>query len=189
MVTEARLNWNTPSGGAGVTVLHTTDVSTEAAAQAVTTSLRAFAVSVRDLLPAAVTLVPEAEVRVLNTLNGSLSAVFATTPGAPVTGNASGIYASASGIRLDLQTSVIASGRRLRGRIYFVPAFGSAFANNGNVTAAAASIATTAWGTWRDALQGAGLAPVVYSRTHGIAAAVTGTSVPPRGAVLRSRRD
>jgi hypothetical protein len=171
---EYRAIWNTPGGGTGYSVFHTTDMVSSSNAQAAANAIRAWFNTLVGLFPDEVSITFDTEVLELD-VTGNLLAVYAVTPPAQVTGTQSTTYNRAAGIRVDWGTGVILSGRRLTGRTYLVPVSSGAFDANGLVTSATVSAIQAANSTLLTSLDLVGNLGV-WSRTT-------------KGAILTGRRD
>lgn len=194
MPLEYRANWTSGITGPGVTVVHGRDTavgSLDAAAQELADRLQAFFTALAGVLPAAVGISFDAEAVMLNTTTGVLESVHPVDPPDPVTGNVSvDAYARPAGARVDWLTAAVVSGRRLRGRTFLVPTGFNTYDNTGTLTSSAITTLNTAAAAYYDEPFGLeAVAPSVWSRTHGIAADITGHEVPDEVAVLSSRRD
>lgn len=187
---EYRAVWNVTGGGVGYSVFHVREantVSIDIAATTFATDLRAGLSSLGGDLPNDVTISFESEAREIDVTTGTLIGVHAVTAPANVVGIQTGTYSAPAGAKVDLITSSIVSGRRLKGRTFIVPLAGTSYADNGQVASGARGRLTTAFEMFRDDPATYSLA--VWSRTHGILADVISFSPSLRSAVLRSRRD
>jgi len=188
MPLQYRAIWNTAGGGTGYTVWHMmAPLADPADAQDIAVAIRAFYNSNAGLFPDEVSIVGDDEVLDLAD-DGTLLGVFPVSPSSPVVGTQTTAYNRAAGIRVDLATGEIVSGRRLNGRVFLVPASVGAFDANGLVNSATITAVNATMVTLRNALfTPAPLA--VWSRTHQVTHPVISNSVPPKGAILRGRRD
>lgn len=187
MPSQYRAIWTVPGGGTGYSVFNFQNAGDSTEAQAIADDVHDFFDAFEGNVPNDVQFSFDSEVTV-HDLDGTLTSVFAVTPGAPITGAWTGGFARAQGLRIDWQTGHIVEGRRLTGRTYIVPVANTMFDDNGALTPAA----VTAWtGYGQDFIDatGANSPLVVWSRTHNIAWAADTASVPANGAILRSRRD
>lgn len=190
---RAIANWTGFPGAPGYSVFHAMNVSADpqAEAQALSTAVRTLMNSFLSNLPSVITIAMDPEVQVIDEATDTLLNVVTTTPGASLTGTATGGFSGATGAVINWSTSTIRNGRRMRGRTFLVPLSSSSFDNAGslfgtlpgNITAAA----TTYWQTPE-------ITPVVYGRptqlgTDGVSGPITAGRCPDLSAVLRSRRD
>lgn len=196
-----KTSWAGTTGGPGLTQLAFTDVTganpTVAQTQAAVNAVRAFWDSIKTYLPNEVTLtvLPTVDFydSATNMLNGS--STVGTAP-ATVIGLDSGSYAMASGIKVNLQTNVIAYGRRVRGAIYVVPAGFAAYNNLGQVASAAKTAIDAAGATMLTSFNTVGAELDVWSRARTLPTARSGAIRPvaavktnDQTAILRGRRD
>jgi hypothetical protein len=187
---EYRAIWNVQGGGTGYSVFHVREAGIEpisASAQSFANALRTGFNSLVARLPDDVIINFDSEARELNVATGTLIGVHGVTPPSNVVGTASGVYAAPSGARVDLITSGIVAGRRLRGRTYMVPLAGSEYTSTGLVAPATRTALNSAFNTFRDNPGNWSLA--VWSRTHGALADVISVNAPGEVAILRSRRE
>lgn len=193
--------WAGTTGGPGVTQTAFTDVTganlSVAQVQAAVNAVRAFWDAIKANIPNEVTLtvLPTVDMydSATNTLNGSSTAASAP---AVVVGTDTGVYGMASGIKVNLMTTEIAYGRRVRGAIYVVPAGQAAYTNTGQVASAAKTTIDTAGGTMITAFNTAGASLMVWSRARtvpttraGAVHTVSSVKTNDQTAILRGRRD
>lgn len=188
MVTEYQVSWTGP-GGPGVSTFHTVDVTGSSEAFSVSSRLQAMFDVLANYLPNEVQTRGPAEAKTLDTATGALVAVHPISAPWVSTGQSNGSYNRAAGARWDWLTAALVGGRRLRGRTYAVPLVAAAFDGDGAVLSSVASSLRTAAETLIAGNASANVPLQVWSRTHGVARDVVGVTVPPLGAVLRSRRD
>lgn len=187
MPAQYRALWSTPGGGNGFTVLHFGDCSSSGQATAIAGWVHTFFDALKGLFPNEVTFSFDDEVLQLDDA-GTLTAVFAVTPPAAVVGINASTYNRAAGVRVDWQTGVIVAGHRLTGRTFLVPTTADVFDSNGLITSANQTvIATHAANLITNSSASNPL--MVWSRAHATHSAVITASVPPKGAILRGRRD
>lgn len=142
-------------------------------------------------LPGDVRIAVENEVERLDSDTGEILGFHSVTTDAGFTGGGSGGYSAASGAVINWRTDDVRFGRRIRGRTFIVPLAGNGFDADGTLSASALSDVNG----FANAIRGGDLDSelVVWSRPRdgagGVAATVTGHSVPDMAAVLRSRRD
>lgn len=200
-----RTAWSGTSGGPGVTQLFFHETGgfgplDAADAQAAVNAMRTYWDAIKALLPDEVVLTVSAVVDQYDPITGDLThTVTAATPPSTVQGSSAGVYAMASGMRVNLQTAVIRNGRRVRGAQYIVPASSTAFSSSGTVTSGNRATVNTAGTALMAQFATAGLAPIVYSRPipagepngprGGDVAQITSWDTSEKGAVLRGRRD
>jgi hypothetical protein len=193
--------WAGTTGGPGVTQTAFTDVTganlSVAQVQAAVNAVRAFWEASKLYIPNEVvlTVLPTVDMYdcVTNTLNGSSTAASAP---ATVTGTDTGVYGMASGLKVNLMTTEIAYGRRVRGAIYVVPAGQAAYTNTGQVNGSAKTAIDAAGATLITALNTAGASLMVWSRgrtvptaRNGAVHTVSSVKTNDQTAILRGRRD
>lgn len=197
-----KMRWSGFQGGPGFSIFHFNDFGAgptgwEPAADDalnMVTSVDAFAQAILGVLPANTTLQVMGDVEQINPENGDLEGIFAVTqPAARTPGHAAGPYSAPVGAVISWRTGVVRNGRRVHGRTFLVPCIGAVFETNGTLTATAISTISGA-ATTLSAIAGEGdlcvwARPTAPEATDGIAAVVSGFTVPDMGAVLRSRRD
>lgn len=192
-ILRVTVNWTGFLGAPGYTVLHglapEADPSTNA--QTFADAARTLVGGEPGLLPSAVKIDVDPEVQIIEDTTGDLVDVISITPGAQISGTASGPYSGASGAVINWRTATIRNGRRLRGRSFLVPLSNIAYETNGSLTAAAVgALAARADAFW----QTPEIQPVIFGRptqlgNDGMSGPITAASVPDMAAVLRSRRD
>ena len=196
-----RTTWSGTSGGPGVTQLavreQTGTFITAAKAQTAVDAMRTFWGALATYMPDEVSLtvspIVDGYEETTNTLIGSTTAA---TPPTVVKGVATTAYAMAAGMKINLNTTTIRYGRRVRGAIFIVPAAGGCYDVNGMATAGARTAMTNAAKTLQTSLQNAGLDLMVWSRYNkkkpdraGSLALVTGIETNEKLCILRGRRD
>jgi len=187
MPAQYRALWQTSGGGAGFSVLHYTIAGNGTAAQTLADQTQDFFDNLDSIMPNDTVINFDSEVLDLAE-DGTLTAVWAVTPPAAITGAGAGDFYAAAGGRIDWATDAIVAGRRLSGRIYIVPLIGSAYDTDGSIDAAAQAVLQVAGdGLITDTSFNRPLR--VWSRTHAVSAVVESAFVPAKGAVLRGRRD
>jgi hypothetical protein len=155
---------------------------------------------VSALIPAAYTITPFTDVRVIDDVTGDLLNIYTATGVSPVTCGGGGVFSAPSGACVDWLTTTVHGTRRMQGRTFFVPLFGSAYDSNGTIlNAYVTTIATAAedmrtatgptFGVW-----GRPIPPPVPPATtpvarDGIWGPAVSSRVPDKAVILRSRRD
>lgn len=188
MPSQYRAIWSTLGGGTGYSVFHADVAGDVTDAQEFANAVRTFFNSIADRLPNDVTITFDSEVVNLAE-TGELVGVFPVTAPTLVTGSGALNYSRAAGGRIDWATGVIAGGRRLTGRTYIVPIVAAEFDNSGLLTSACIADLQAAANTLISDLTAAGIVLRIWSRKNAVSAVVISASVPPKGAILRSRRD
>lgn len=198
---EYRVEWGgSLVTGPGVSVFHgrtTVGGTGFDTAQALADRCRKFFLDIVSLVPSGVSWTFPNEVTELQTgisettgQAGTLLDVHAITPPATVNATATaGNHSRASGGRVDWNTESVVAGRRLRGRTYIVPLASLGYDSSGSLATTCITTLTTAGNNFKDATVFSNCQPVVWSRSHGIAADIVGASVDDRASILRSRRD
>jgi len=196
-----RTAWAGTTGGPGLNQLVFRDLGdnadiTNTQAQAAVNAVRAFWNSLAGILPNEITLTVQPIVDVYDLVSGQLVASQTVgTPPASVVGSDTGVYGMASGVKVNLNTSVIRNGRRVRGAMYIVPAGFSAYANNGLVSGATKTTINTAGTTMKSAFTTGDIELLVWSRpttttsNDGDVAPVQTIEGNEKTAILRGRRD
>jgi len=194
---EYRAVWNVTGGGVGYSVFHVREAGIEPlalSAEAFADDLRAGLATLTGDLPNDVSISFESEAREMDVATGTLVGVHAIDAPSTVNGLGSGVYAAPSGAKVNLSTSAIVAGRRLKGRTFIVPLIGTAYSDSGRIAPGTLSRLGTAFEAFRDNPGNYSLA--VWSRPQAGPPARAGTladvvSVAPslNAAVLRSRRD
>lgn len=139
---------------------------------------------------------------IINDANGELVGTWAAATTAPVGGTAAGPYAAPAGAVVRWNTGTILDGSRLRGRTFIVPLSSAIYDGDGSLgggvitimqDAAAAFVTATTptFVVWHRPLSAAAAGKrvppgVAHPGGFGI---VTGSSIPDRISILRSRRD
>lgn len=200
-----RTAWAGTSGGPGVTQLFIGSGNgftefTPAQAQSAVNAVRTFFSAIAANLPDELVLTTSPVVDQYDIPSGQLvGSVSAGTAPTSVPGTNSGAYFMAAGVKLNLNTSTVRNGRRVRGGIYIVPCSAGVMSATGTVASVSRTAFNTAGAQLISALGTAGLTLLVYSRPlsadekygprSGAVANVTGIETNEKGAVLRGRRD
>lgn len=193
--------WDGGPGGAGYTNLFF-DATADSGADALAAVEKSSVLfdGVQALIPAAYTLTPESAVRVLDDASGDLLNIYTVTGVPPIVCDGGGVFASPAGACIDWLTTTVHGSRRMQGRTFLVPLFGSAYDGTGTIlNAYVTTIATAAeamrtetgpaFGVWGRPIP----APVPPATTPPARAGLWGPAVssrvPDKTVVLRSRRD
>lgn len=200
-----RTAWAGTSGGPGVTQLYIMAGNgfaslTNAEAQTAVNAVRTFFQALNAFLPDEISLTTSPVVDQYDIPSGQLqSSVSAATAPPSVVGASTGPFTMAAGMKVNLNTTSVRNGRRVRGGIYIVPASGAAMGPNGVVLATTRTAINTAGAKLLSDLAAGGLQLVVYSRPvpagepngprGGALAPVTLMETNEKGAILRGRRD
>ena len=131
---HVKWGWSGPTGGQGYTNLFfdgTTD--TPAAALTAVTNSRLLFAGVSALIPDAYTITPFTDVRVIDDVTGDLLNIYTVTGVTPVDCGGAGVFAGPAGACVDWLTTTVHGSRRMQGRTFFVPLFGSAYDSNGTI--------------------------------------------------------
>jgi len=176
--------WTAGSGGLGTSTFHFDDAATGYAA-----AVRTFFSALVAELPTDVSISFPSEALLVDVASGELVGTESFAQPGSVTGTSTQAYAAPSGARVRWQTPDFVRGRRVTGATFIVPLRNGAYDLDG--TLAAAFITTL--GNAANTLRGA-VGMQVYSRpqaglSNGSIHGVTGSAVPDRVAILRSRRD
>lgn len=187
IIGEAQILWQ-GVGGPGVSTFHVTSPLNPSEAQGVTNALQAFADDLSGLLPNDYVVTGGSEVKLIDDVDGQLTGTYPIN-GWQSSGQAAGVFSRAAGARIDWLTQAIVAGRRLRGRTYWVPITSGAFTQDGILTGGTVNDIQDAGEALINALAVVGCPLLAWSPTHGVSALVEALYVPPKGAILRSRRD
>lgn len=193
---RVRVAWTGFAGQPGVSTYYFIS------AAAAMVPLKTLCDQMRSKLPTGVTLIIDPAGDVIESTTGQITGAWNGTAQAASVGEVAGSYAAPAGFAMTWLTSGFFSGRRLKGRTYWVPAAGALFDNDGSLNsiafseiAAAAAGFVTASGTNfvvhqrpRAARAATPTSPAIIARGGGFAN-VTGSRVTDKVAVLRSRRD
>lgn len=204
MVYIVRTLWSGTSGGPGITnMAFENDVEGNfmdtTTAQTLVNAVRTFFNAQASALPNDVTLSVSNSIDSYNNQTGDLGAtITAASAPAAVVGEGAGSFAPASGYKVNLLTSSVLNNRRVRGRVFIVPAIGTAFDVSGLITSTIRGNATTAGAALLTAVDGLNMDWVVWSRPvyvnkvltkEGEVSKVTGVTVNAKSSILRGRRD
>lgn len=196
-----RTQWAGTSGGPGLTQLAIAEDTggfwTATQAQNAVNAVRAFWNSVATYMPDEVVLTVSPVVDLYReTDNELIASEVAPTAPTSVVGLSTAIFSMASGMKVNLNTTTIRGGRRVRGAIYVVPAGSNAYTTGGAVASAVRTAVNTAGATLDSTLNSSGLKLVVWSRGRdlptpkvGAISDVTSLEVNEKVAILRGRRD
>ena len=152
--------------------------------------LKTFFTSVSALFPAGLTWQIPTSGDVLTDSSGLLTGAWTDVNGGTVSSAGSGIWASGTGMMVQWGTNTIVGRRRLKGRTFLCPLFGSAFQSDGTIlnayvttvqTAANTLVATNQMLIWHRPPKG--------TTTGGTSALVVGAIAEDRVTSLRSRRN
>jgi len=171
-----------------------------AQAQTAVNAVRAFFFDVSALLPNEIVLTTSPVVDQYDIASGQLvGSVSAATPPASVGGTSTATFWMAAGVKVNLNTTNIRNGRRVRGGIYLVPSGSGVMNDSGTVSSAVRTTVNTAGGRLISALGASGIQLAVYSRPlggdeprgprAGGISVVSAIETNEKGAVLRGRRD
>lgn len=192
-----RVAWTGFNGAPGVSTFYGLTAGTSLEA------LHTFFDSIKGVLPEAVHLQIAGEGEFIEDSTGEVTDLWVDDEPAAIVGGGYGSYAGPVGCAVRWTTDTVVDGARLKGHTFLVPLYGNSYDGSGTLsesvlttvgTAAAALVAANAGGdlvVWhrpRVARAADGSRPAVAARagSHGL---ITGSSVPDKAAVLRSRRD
>jgi len=151
--------------------------------------LKTFFTSISALFPAGLTWqVPNSGDTITDT-SGIITGAWTDVNGGTVSSAGSGIWAQGTGCMVRWDTATIVGHRRLKGRTFLCPLFGSAFQSDGTILNAYVTTMQTA----ADAVVTAGNMliwhrPPKGTFAGGASGAVVGATVPDKVTSLRSRR-
>lgn len=184
MVVRVRVTWSgSPVAGGGLSTFYFAGTGTDGAEEV--DAVGDFLDDIKANLSNQISFATEPDVDLLDGTTGTLTGSFPTTPRSGTGGNTSEPLPLSSQGLLRLRTGVVVNGRELRGRL-FIPGFCENNSDSGapnagtraNIEAAAVTLRSDTLTEWQ-----------VWSRTHGVSAAVGSASMWTKWAVLRSRRD
>jgi len=175
--------WDGLTGLPGVSVFH------GAAGGSAVADIKTFFNDIKALFPAGLTWQIPTEGDVIDDATGTLTGGWSDVAGGTVSSTGSGIWASGTGMYVTWGTGTIVNGRRLKGRTFLCPLFGSAFQTDGTIVNAYVSTVQTAAN-----LLVAGLDLKIWHRpstpggSDGSSATVTSAQAQDKVTSLRSRR-
>ena len=180
-----RVSWTGFPGAPGVSTFYSLD-----SVGAPLTELHAFFSSLAGKIPADVNIQVENSGDIIEDTTGALTGTWTDASVLSVQGTGSSMYAAPAGILFKWMTDTVLGGHRIRGRTFLVPADVQCYQNDGSIAStplgqlqgyAATLVAATAGAfvIWHRPRAGVG----------GGHALVTGSTVPDKVVVLRSRRD
>lgn len=175
--------WSGVTGLPGVSVLYTEDDA------AGVPGIKAFFNAIKALFPAGVSWQVPTAGDTIDDSTGTINGAWSDSGGGVVSSSGSGIWAAGTGAYVRWSTTVIRGGRRVKGRTFLCPIFGSAFQSDGTIVDAYVTTIQTAADTLvaADSL-------VVWARpgsggvATGLACKVSAAVAPDRVTSLRSRR-
>jgi len=196
-VLRVKINWSGFVGSPGYTNFHFTEFVSEGYTQeqadACAAKVQTFITSMKNYLPATVTLTVDTTVDIIQTDTGNLVGFFTVAPGAAQVGTNPATYAAAAGACISWGTNGVRNSRRVRGRTFIVPLASNSLDTNGSINdssltgiraAAAALIANVGTGDlsiWAR--------PTGPEATDGVSFPVETYKVNDKVAMLTSRRD
>lgn len=196
-----RVDWTGFLGGPGISTFFC------AAGTAMNSHLNSFFTSLAAYLPSDVNIQIEPNGDTIDSATGLITAAWADTPEALLTGTATGGYSAVSGALVQWGSATYLSGRRLRGHTFIVPINDTAYDNTGvisaayvtGLTSAAAALVSSMAGNmmiWQRPRVAAPaytdrrgvVHPAITARIGGYGPVTTGKG-RPKVTELRSRRD
>lgn len=199
MVQLARIkvNWTGFVGSPGYTNLYWRDPGSGTMSQPVVnsaiTAVDTWLNAWQSSIPNSVSYVVAPDVDVIDDTSGELVNLFTGTPAVSRFGTAVGAYSAASGAVVNWKTQGLHRARKIRGRTFMVPLSSVAMDTAGTLDGTKLAALRTATANMISAFGTSAL--VVWCRPSdkdtpdGVAATVTGYTIPDMAAVLRSRRD
>lgn len=189
-ITQYTVGWTGGRIGTGASVFHI-GVSSPAGINwaNVNTAFGAWYTALRTSVPNDVTWTFPFEVKTIDEATGALTGVASIPQRAPIVGTGTdAAWSAATGRVVKWSTGQVVGGRRLAGHTYIVPCTNNAF-NEGSVNGTTIGTDGTAHAALIAALATESAPLVVWSRTHGAEALVTGGATLARPTSLRSRND
>lgn len=183
---EYTVRWSGARIGSGASVFHFRPAGGATGAATIGTATRTFFEAVKGLLPSAVTLSYDREVRQLAN-DGTLEAVFPVAQQNVTVGTGSA-YVNGAGGCIRWTTDVVSGGRRQQGRTFLVPMSTAAF-QAGEVSSASIGTVGTAAAAYITSLDSGGVDLLVWSRKNGTTADVIAGALLSRPSSLRTRND
>lgn len=192
-VYRVKIRWTGFTGAPGYTILHfdAPTEPTQAGADAAHAAAHAFTIDLASNLPAAVRLLVEQAVEVIDQTTNQLETIFTATSRAAFNGSGTGGFSSATGACIVWETGEVKSGRRVRGRTFVVPIASTMYDTDGTLTSGCLADLQQAAAS----LAGGGFNFGVLSRPSLAGAAdgsfhtVSSGRINDKTAVLTSRRD
>lgn len=185
--TQITALWQGISGSPGYTRINFTGSLDSSSAATAAQNMATLFDAIKAYLPSTAAVSWDGIAQVFDG-QGQLTGEVAYTPPSTVSGTSGGAYSAASGAVINWLTDVFRSGRRFRGRSYLVPLTSAAYENDGSLSPAALTVIRDAAATFASSSPNAAIFGGSAARGWATAT-VTGSSVPDRVAVLRSRRD
>ena len=165
-------------------------------------SISSFWAAVSSQMPVDVHISPERTGDTIEDTTGALTGSWIGGVTTSSVGQAGGPYAAAAGMMVRWETGVVLDKHRLRGRTFIVPTVGATFATDGQLATAARNVVIAAAAQfvveqsasaviWHRPFKGSAATATRPARPAHVGghALITASSVPSKGAVLRSRRD
>lgn len=192
-LSRVRVGWSGFPGGPGVSTFYCLDPAT------FLPELHSFFFAVRGSIPTTITIKIEDQGDVIESTDGRLTGTWLAETTSAIDCAGDGVYAAPVGACVTWNTDTVANGHRLRGRTFLVPLVGAAFQLDGTINetnlpvfeAAALQLVTATQANFlvwsRPVLAVVG--PNPRDPVTGSFGLVTGSSVPDKAIVLRSRRD
>lgn len=184
--TRVVTNWSGFAGAPGYTGMNFGGTLDTLGAQAAAQKQADFFNAIKAYLPTDVSLSWDGVAQTFDG-TGQLIGEVTYTPPASFSGTGTGSYSAPSGAVVNWITNAFLKGRRVRGRSYLVPLVQQAYQNDGTLSVAFLAAVRPA----AEALVAGAPDLVIHggddSRGY-VTSTVSGSSVPDRAAVLRSRR-
>lgn len=187
MPQQYRVNWSGGRIGTGFSVLNFVSIGGGGAAQTIADAVRTWMFARQATFPNDVTFNFDSEVRELAN-DGTLLATYPVTVPAAFAGTDTGSWTNGAGSMARITTGVVTGGRRVQGRVFWVPRSGI-YQNDGNVTSAAVTADQTAHNAFLAAVAAPGANLAVWSRTAALTAPAVALQTLSRPATLRTRND
>lgn len=160
---QYRVSWSIPNAGPSVSTFYLLGGALQLPNQAAA-SFRTLFDGLKGGIPNEVTLSFSDEMMVMTAETGQPVGINSVTAPAPVTGTASGAWASGSGMRTDWLTGVFQDGRQIRGRTFFVPMAANSYGTDGRILPTSISTLTGLAADLVEDLDVAGMPLGVWSR-------------------------
>jgi hypothetical protein len=182
-ISRVRSVWSGFPGAPGVTTMYFTSTDT------VVENLHAFWAAMSGDLPGDVNIQVESSGDILDSATGNLLDTWTSDPVASVACGGGGGYSAASGAVVDWLTTTVVNRKRIRGRTFIVPTNGDNYDVDGTLKG---SYLTSLRGYAESFRSSESASFYIWHRgtgSDGSIGLVTASVVPPKVAVLRSRRD
>lgn len=152
-------------------------------------AVKSFITAVAPRFSTGVTFTVPNEGDLIEDETGALGGSWTEGTAATVSGSSNFVFAAPAGAVINWSTTAVVGRRRLRGRTFLVPLSAQNFDSDGSLAAAAVTdLRNLASTLWVAAALSIWHRPTTPGGSDGSSSPVTGSNVPDKAAVLRSRR-